>query len=351
MRSRGLEKIRVGELLVQKALITPLQLKQALTVQQATEQKLGKVLVQQKFITQAQLTNVLVEQSLKNLTVSLVLSTGTLMTALPQLAAAQANSNLSSSLKRDGLVGWVRWQIGRTRGDLRAEPSKSATILANLRPGMKVQILHQVTNPSQNQLLWYEIEAHGKRGFIAANMIQILSRDITPLFQAQSVYASPLRDFCHPLQGEGVISQAPNHITTHTGRMKYAFDFAVPLGQPVYAMRPGRVMSLQDRFPDTGGGPENFSKFNYVLIEHDQGYRSAYMHLKQGFKSQVGIKVGDRISAGQLIGYSGNSGWSQGPHLHVEVHQPGRQGSFGQTLAFEIDHLCNAVWTQLDSNQ
>lgn len=73
---------------------------------------------------------------------------------------------------------------------------------------------------------------------------------------------------------------------------------------------------------------------NFVLIEHDGGYRSAYLHLKQGFASSAGIKVGDRIKAGELIGYSGNSGWSTGAHLHVEVHKAGQYLTFGQSVPF-----------------
>ncbi|GAC1462840.1 MAG: hypothetical protein NVS2B14_09730 [Chamaesiphon sp.] len=129
------------------------------------------------------------------------------------------------------------------------------------------------------------------------------------------------------------------HGSTHTGRMEYAVDIAAHIGTAVYAMRSGKVVRLEDRFPDTGGGPENVSKFNFVLIEHDGGYRSAYLHLQQGFISALGIKVGDRVKAGQLIGYSGNSGWSSGPHLHIEVHKAGPNLTFGQTVPFQIADL------------
>jgi murein DD-endopeptidase MepM/ murein hydrolase activator NlpD len=127
--------------------------------------------------------------------------------------------------------------------------------------------------------------------------------------------------------------------------MEYAYDLGTNLGTPVYAMRAGRILSVQDRYPDSGGGPENISKFNYVLIEHDGGFRSAYVHLQQGFHSRMQIKAGDLVEKGQLIGYSGNSGWSSAPHLHIEIQKSGDAFSFGQTVPFAINGVCGVQGT------
>ncbi|NJM95745.1 MAG: M23 family metallopeptidase [Acaryochloridaceae cyanobacterium CSU_5_19] len=160
----------------------------------------------------------------------------------------------------------------------------------------------------------------------------------TPLPRQASVSA-PLRGFCHPLNGQGWLSQGIRG-TTHRGRMEYAYDLAVSIGSPVYAMRAGKVIAVQDKFPDTGGGRENASRFNYVWIEHSQGYRSIYVHLQQGFREKVSVKAGDQVLAGQLIGYSGNSGWSSGPHLHIEVQRPGHQRVFTSSVPFAIAGVC-----------
>jgi pimeloyl-ACP methyl ester carboxylesterase len=150
---------------------------------------------------------------------------------------------------------------------------------------------------------------------------------------------NPLRGFLHPLGGAGTITQGNGGATSHFGLQQYALDFGVPIGTPVYAMRAGRVVGIQQAYPDTGGGPANANRFNYVLVEHEGGYRSAYVHLQQGFNNRVGLSVGSTVNAGQLIGYSGNSGWSTGPHLHVEVHRPTAGGFFGQTVPFVIGSL------------
>jgi murein DD-endopeptidase MepM/ murein hydrolase activator NlpD len=97
-------------------------------------------------------------------------------------------------------------------------------------------------------------------------------------------------------------------------------------------MRSGKVVNVVDAYPDIGDGQANRDRVNWVVIEHNGGYRSAYLHLQQGFRSRTGIQVGMPVSAGQLIGYSGNSGWSTEPHLHAKVHK----GVWGDTVPFQI---------------
>ena len=55
---------------------------------------------------------------------------------------------------------------------------------------------------------------------------------------------------------------------------------------------------------------------NYVKIKHDNGYYTLYAHLKYG---TVIVKKGDRVTKGQVLGYMGNTGYSFGAHLHLEV--------------------------------
>ncbi len=156
----------------------------------------------------------------------------------------------------------------------------------------------------------------------------------------QPTVNTPLQGFCHPLWGKGWLSQGIRGVT-HNGRMEYAYDYAAGIGTPVYAMRAGRVISIQDKYPDWGGNKEQIHRFNHVWLEHEKEYRSAYVHLQQGFRQRVNLKVGDEVKAGQIIGYSGNSGWSSGPHLHVEVHRAEERFRFTQTVPFAVASSCN----------
>jgi murein DD-endopeptidase MepM/ murein hydrolase activator NlpD len=54
---------------------------------------------------------------------------------------------------------------------------------------------------------------------------------------------------------------------------------------------------------------------NFVEIQHHSGYSTAYAHLSRFAK---GVKVGQKVEQGDVIGYVGATGWATGPHLHYE---------------------------------
>ena len=68
--------------------------------------------------------------------------------------------------------------------------------------------------------------------------------------------------------------------------------------------------------------PENLSDGNFISIQHSDGSVAHYWHLQ---KEGALAKVGDVVVKGQLIGLSGNTGYSAFPHLHFEVNQNGKQ--------------------------
>lgn len=112
------------------------------------------------------------------------------------------------------------------------------------------------------------------------------------------------------------VSQGYHGETSHKGLSAYAIDFPVPVGTPVYAAREGAVVGAEGS-NNLGGASPEYRKFaNYVIIEHNDGTMGNYYHLKQG---GIAVKIGDKITKGQLIGYSGNTGYSSGPHLHFSV--------------------------------
>ena len=96
---------------------------------------------------------------------------------------------------------------------------------------------------------------------------------------------------------------------------KAALDFSMPEGTAIYAARGGVVYS--NRFDSDEGGP--FAKYhrkaNYIMIKHDDGSFGCYWHLK---KNGVVVKKG-KVRQGQLIGYSGSTGFVLRPHLHFAV--------------------------------
>ncbi len=87
-------------------------------------------------------------------------------------------------------------------------------------------------------------------------------------------------------------------------------DFAAPTGTPVKASGDGKVVYVG---PHGGHG-------NFVKIEHNGTYSTAYAHLSRFAK---GLKVGARVKQGQVIAFVGSTGVSSGPHLHYEVIKNG----------------------------
>lgn len=95
---------------------------------------------------------------------------------------------------------------------------------------------------------------------------------------------------------------------THQG-----IDVAAPMYTPVFAVASGVVTkaSPDSKGVDAGGG-------HMIFIDHEDGSQSWYMHL-----STYAVEVGDRVSAGDVIGLSGASGDVTGPHLHFEYRVNG----------------------------
>ncbi|MBR5827736.1 MAG: M23 family metallopeptidase [Paludibacteraceae bacterium] len=91
----------------------------------------------------------------------------------------------------------------------------------------------------------------------------------------------------------------------HTG-----VDYAAPMGTPVVTIGDGVVIQREYR----GGGG------NTVKIKHNDTYTTAYLHLS---KFAEGLKVGQHVKQGQLIGYVGSTGTSTGPHLDFRIWKNG----------------------------
>lgn len=60
---------------------------------------------------------------------------------------------------------------------------------------------------------------------------------------------------------------------------------------------------------------------NYVILDHGNGWRTRYMHMTKG---SVTVKQGDKVKAGQTLGYMGSTGNSTGRHLHFDISQSGK---------------------------
>jgi murein DD-endopeptidase MepM/ murein hydrolase activator NlpD len=134
--------------------------------------------------------------------------------------------------------------------------------------------------------------------------------------EPEALYRLPFRD------GEAyAITQAHGgKLTSHNNRENlYAIDFAMPRGSAVVAARGGIVIDVTLRHQEGGFDPSFLDKANTVAVAHDDGTVAEYAHLSPGPEL---VKPGQRVSPGDLLGYSGNTGYSSGPHLHFIVSKP-----------------------------
>ncbi|WGS86314.1 peptidoglycan DD-metalloendopeptidase family protein [Methylomonas sp. UP202] len=97
---------------------------------------------------------------------------------------------------------------------------------------------------------------------------------------------------------------------------RYAVDIMMPVDTPVHAARAGVVLDVENDFDGNGTEPAYAGKANTIRIGHDDGTMAVYAHLAL---EKALVKVGERVAAGQLIGFSGNTGLTTGPHLHFAV--------------------------------
>lgn len=99
-------------------------------------------------------------------------------------------------------------------------------------------------------------------------------------------------------------------------------DVAAPLGTPLYAMADGIAYG---GFDPTGAG-------NYVVVETYDGWHYEYLHMQ----SPTLVGWGSWVPQGTLVGYIGSTGWSSGPHLHLNI---GRGGNYDPAAWLDTNAL------------
>ncbi|MDT0460245.1 M23 family metallopeptidase [Streptomyces sp. DSM 41527] len=105
-------------------------------------------------------------------------------------------------------------------------------------------------------------------------------------------------------------------------------DFVVPTGTAVKAVHKGTVVKA-----GPWGGGDGPAYGNAIVIQHDNGTYTQYAHL-----SQIQVRVGQQVGAGQQIGLSGSTGNSTGPHLHFEVRTGPNYGTGIEPTGFLRAH-------------
>jgi len=137
---------------------------------------------------------------------------------------------------------------------------------------------------------------------------EVLDRSLLPTPRG-GVLSWPLKNFVIT-QYYGNTPFATKNPSIYSGNGHNGIDLGVGIGTSLFSSREGKVLG----FGDTDLTCPNSSYGKWILIEHDNGLSTLYAHL-----SLIRVSVGEIVKTGQLIGYTGNTGYSTGPHLHFTV--------------------------------
>ena len=209
-----------------------------------------------------------------------------LITYLPVLAAAARVPGLEREVER----------LGRENakvGDLVAALDSAERRYDRIRELLGADVVPDPVRFASQQLV--------------APPVRARAPGVPPQYEAGATAPShwPLEDAGYVTRGQaGTGSGGDTREESHPG-----LDIAVPIGSPVRASGGGTVLQA-------GEDPE-YGRF--VLVEHPAGYQTLYGHL-----SRITVAAQQVVPAGEVVGLTGNTGRSSGPHLHFEVRLDGQ---------------------------
>ena len=202
--------------------------------------------------------------------------------AVPMTGRVGSDSSLSVPARAFGAsVGGPSWAVSSA---LPQATALDGTLTANSRAKAKAPV--SITGCASGN------GADGNR-----NVRVVADTIYWPLPEGTYTITSPFTMRISPVSGQ---------LLAHEG-----IDMAAPLDTPITAVYGGVVEEVA----------ENSRSGAYVQIKHTKSdgtvFHSAYLHQ---YMNKIKVKVGDTVTAGQVIGAVGNNGWSTGPHLHFEIH-------------------------------
>ncbi len=236
------------------------------------------------------------------------------------LLVACAPATRGAGTRTPGNCAWrvcvtsVNTPSGRAYQAVNREPVPATIVLTfrspgNLRAGADLPI-ERVVPPESTTILVrlrqiVQTEAARPRVTIG---IDLGSSSTQP--DADHLYAVPFGG-----DSRRELSQGFGGAGSHLGDMSYSLDFLMPEGTPVLAARAGTVLYLQDGFTEGRADPNLLERANLVVVAHRDGTMASYGHLTAG----IPVSVGDAVGEGDVLGWSGATGFAGRPHLHFHV--------------------------------
>ncbi len=212
-------------------------------------------------------------------------------------------SNRKASEKAETDLLALQKQIRGQRSAVLSAQSEKNTLLKQTKSSESAykQLLSQkqaLRDAFQSEILDYESQLK-----LAVNLANLPQSGSAPL-------SWPL-DQLRITQYFGDTPFATANPQIYNGHGHDGVDFAASIGTPIHAALSGVVAG----YADTDIIPGCYSFGRWIMIRHANGLSTLYAHL-----SAPSVAVGESVATGQIIGYSGNTGYTTGPHLHFGVY-------------------------------
>jgi len=221
------------------------------------------------------------------------------------ITAQTHNSNLTKKLQK-ALKGFV---TGISKGDnvafLYSQKSQGGFVSGS----PEIRII-KITKKDKETFVYIDEEGNG-RNEPFENVSYVIDKPLIGKQTTKKVETGRMASsvkFIYPVRNPRITSHfsyGRYHPVLHYVRPHFGTDFGLKRGTPVMAIGDGVVISA--------GYDGGYGKV--VKVQHGGGYMSLYAHL-DGFRANVG----DRVNSGDVIAYSGNTGTSSGPHLHLGIY-------------------------------
>jgi murein DD-endopeptidase MepM/ murein hydrolase activator NlpD len=191
--------------------------------------------------------------------------------------------------------------------NVRSGPTTGHEILTRVPQGERVELLKEGE--------WDLIRSGSITGYVFSELLS----DEDP-FKADETGESFKFRFWPTLYKEVTqhFGENPDHYSEISGGYLPAhegIDLKAPMNTPYFAVAPGTVTRVSDKNWAGEASPYGW----HVVVNHGGGYATTYGHAR----SDIPVKVGDQVAPGQVLAYSGNTGRTSGPHLHLTLKQKG----------------------------
>jgi len=225
-----------------------------------------------------------------------------------QTYVVKKGDTISTIAKKFGLsINTILWENKLSLNSY-IRPGDKLTILPvdgityTIRSGDTISSIAKRYGSTVNKILAYN-------NLTSANKIRVNQKIIIPDGKLGHTPLTPtktIRSYKKPTNPNSrfVWPSVSKRITQYYHWRHHAIDIGAKLGSPIYAIQGGRV--------ERAGWSRGYG-YN-IVINHGNGIKSLYAHA-----SKLYVKRGQQVKQGQIIGAVGSTGWSTGPHIHLEI--------------------------------